>query len=99
MSKRFALKRFLGLSQEEIAENEQMWREENVDSETNLSAQAEMRSMGVTSAGLNTDAETLGQSDTGPEDLQMDGMPEAPPGGGAPSAPATPPAGGAGGGM
>ena len=99
MSKRFALKRFLGLSAEEIAENESMWREENVDSETNLSAQAEMRSMGVTSAGLSNDAETLGSSDTGPEDLQMDGVAEAPPAGGAPNAPATPPAGGAGGGM
>ena len=99
MSKRFALKRFLGLSAEEIAENESMWREENVDSETNLSAQAEMRSMGVTSAGLSNDADTLGSSDTGPEDLQMDGVAEAPPAGGAPGAPATPPAGGAGGGM
>ena len=99
MSKRFALKRFLGLSQEEIAENEQMWREENVDSETNLSAQAEMRSMGVTSAGLTNDAETLAQGDTGPEALQMDGVAEAPPAGGAAAAPAPAPAGGPAGGL
>jgi hypothetical protein len=92
ISKRFALKRFLGLSQEEIAENEQMWREENVDSKTNLSAQAEMRSMGVSSGGLSSDLDTMSQSDLGPEDMeggQMDGMPEAPaPSAG--SAPATP---------
>jgi hypothetical protein len=86
ISKRFALKRFLGLTTEEIAENEQMWREENVDAETNLSAQAEMRSMGVTTGGLASDIDTLGQSDLGPEDLQADGMPEAPP----PSAGSTP---------
>ena len=90
ISKRFALKRFLGLTAEEIAENEQMWREENVDAETNLSAQAEMRSMGVTTGGLANDMDTLGQSDMGPEDLQTDGMPEAPPpsAGGAPTTPA-----------
>ena len=29
MSNRFAMKRFLGMSAEEIAENERMWREEN----------------------------------------------------------------------
>jgi hypothetical protein len=29
LSKRFAMKRFLGMTQEEITENEQMWREEN----------------------------------------------------------------------
>jgi hypothetical protein len=86
ISKRFALKRFLGLTAEEIAENEQMWREENVDAETNLSAQAEMRSMGVTTGGLASDIDTLGQSDLGPEELQSDGMPEAPP----PSAGSTP---------
>jgi Bacteriophage T4-like portal protein (Gp20) len=31
MSKRFAMQRFLGLSQEEIMENERLWREENQD--------------------------------------------------------------------
>ena len=92
ISKRFALKRFLGLTQEEITENEQMWREENVDSETNLSAQAEMRSMGVTTGGLASDMDTLGGADLGPEDLQMGGMPEAaPPSAG--STPSTPAAG------
>jgi len=86
ISKRFALKRFLGLSQEEITENEQMWREENIDAETTVSAQAEMRSMGVTTGGLASDMDTLGGSDLGPEDLQMDGMPGAAP----PSAGSTP---------
>jgi len=89
ISKRFALKRFLGLTPEEVAENEQMWREENIDAGKDLSAQAELRSMGVTSAGLGADAESLGQSDLGPEDLQAEGMDtEA-----APGAAPTPPGG------
>jgi len=92
ISKRFALKRFLGLTQEEISENEQMWREENVDSETNLSAQAEMRSMGVTTGGLASDMDTLGQADLGSEELQADGASEAPPPS-AGSTPTTPPVG------
>ena len=75
ISKRFALKRFLGLTQEEIAENEQMWREENVDATKNLSAQAEMRSVGVSAGGLSNDMDSLGQSDTGPEGMEDNGLP------------------------
>jgi hypothetical protein len=33
MSKRFLLQRFLGLTEEEIQENEEMWREERDDPE------------------------------------------------------------------
>jgi hypothetical protein len=92
LSKRFALKRFLGLTAEEIAENETLWREENVDTESDLKAQAEMRSMGITSAGLSGDVDTLGQSDPGSEELQMDGAtPGAPPAGGGGAPPAGPP--------
>jgi len=89
ISKRFALKRFLGLSQEEIAENEKMWKEENIDAKTNLSAQAELRSAGVTPSGISGDIDELGQSATPPEGMDDDGMPGAPSpmdtgGGGAP---------------
>ena len=49
MSKRFALKRFLGLTEEEIKENELMWRQENVDKvKSDEDAAASMRSVGVT---------------------------------------------------
>jgi Bacteriophage T4-like portal protein (Gp20) len=98
LSKRFSLKRFLGLTAEEIAENEQLWREENGETDSNLSAQAEMRSAGVTSAGLSSDMSALGQSDTGSESLQtgenpdlgaspVGSAPGAGPGAGAPPAP------------
>jgi hypothetical protein len=59
MSKRFAMKRFLGLTTEEITENEQMWREENVDTDVSLSASAELRSQGVTANNISGDLSSL----------------------------------------
>jgi hypothetical protein len=81
ISNRFAMKRFLGMSDEELAENERLWREEN---EENLDpipgdASAEMRDAGITSAGIGDDMSNLedevdsdadtadGGSDAGPE--------------------------------
>jgi len=60
LSKRFALKRFLGLSEEEIKENERMWREENSGNLKPASdASSEMRSIGITPGSLG--AETTAQ--------------------------------------
>jgi hypothetical protein len=59
ISKRFALKRFLGLTAEELAENETLWREENIDTDTNLSASAELRSAGITANGMTGDLSGL----------------------------------------
>jgi hypothetical protein len=78
ISKRFALKRFLGLTQEEMAENEKMWKEENVDTKTNLSAQAELRSAGVTASGISGDINDLGQSAEPPEGMEGEDVPGAP---------------------
>jgi hypothetical protein len=57
ISNRFALKRFLGLTEEELAENERLWREENDENLSNqgADASAEMRSAGVSSAGMEGD--------------------------------------------
>jgi hypothetical protein len=57
MSNRFALKRFLGLTDEEIAENERLWREENDENLTPIpgDAAAELRSGGISSAALGDD--------------------------------------------
>jgi hypothetical protein len=89
VSKRFALKRFLGMTQEEIAENEKAWKEENVDADTNLSAQAELRSAGVTASGLSSDIDSLSGAEEAPEGMEgdesMGGAPAAtPPSPGAP---------------
>lgn len=59
ISKRFALKRFLGLTAEELAENETLWREENVDTDTNLSASVELRNAGITANGITGDLSGL----------------------------------------
>jgi len=55
MSKRFMMKRFLGLTEEEIAENEQMWEEENGEPELQTTQGQDMRAIGITPAGLQTD--------------------------------------------
>jgi hypothetical protein len=84
LSKRFALKRFLGLSAEEMAENETMWREENVDEDATLPANAELRSVGITANGMGADMSAInGATETPP--------PETEPGAeAAPAAPGSP---------
>jgi hypothetical protein len=59
MSRRFALKRFMGLTSEEIAQNESMWKEENIDIDVKLSASAELRSQGVTANNISGDINNL----------------------------------------
>ena len=59
MSKRFAMKRFLGLTQEEITENERLWKEENgAKLAAPTDAAAEMRSAGITPGGIAADMGT-----------------------------------------
>ena len=58
MSKRFLLKRYLGLTEEEIVENETLWREER-DVSDQLQAQGQdLRNVGVTPAGMDADLST-----------------------------------------
>jgi hypothetical protein len=87
LSKRFALKRFLGLSAEEMAENETLWKEENVDEDTALPANAELRSVGVTAGGMGSDMSNLNSATTPPEQ-PPEGAPEGgeAPAGAAPAA-------------
>ena len=87
MSKRFMMKRYLGLSEEEIVENEQMWREERDEPELTTTQGQDLRSIGVTPAGLEQDL-AMGQELAGAETGAEAGLPQA---GGVPSA--TAPAG------
>ena len=59
VSNRFALKRFLGMTDEEIAENERLWAEENQENlvPASTDSSGEMRSAGVTGAGIDADIE------------------------------------------
>jgi hypothetical protein len=68
MSKRFLLQRFLGLTEEEIQENEDMWREERDDPEMSTNAGQDLRSIGITPGSLEADIET-GESVAGMEPM------------------------------
>ena len=57
LSKRFLLQRFLGLSEEEMRENEELWKEEN-STDAVPGSDAGLRSVGVTPAGIDADLET-----------------------------------------
>ena len=58
MSKRFMLERFLGLTEEEIKDNEHMWREERDNPELETKTGQDLRSIGITPAGLESDIAT-----------------------------------------
>jgi len=58
MSKRFLMQRYLGMTEEEMAENNELWREENAD----ISVESElpsMRSVGVTTGGIQADMDNF----------------------------------------
>jgi hypothetical protein len=55
MSKRFLLERFLGLTEEEIKKNEEMWREERDEPDAQPTTGQDLRSVGITPGGLETD--------------------------------------------
>ena len=97
MSKRFMMQRFLGLSEDEIKENARMWREERSQPEVTPVAGQDLRSVGVTPGGMESDI-GMAQDVAGMGDLGAAGAPGAPgapgaaaPGGALPGS-ATPPA-------
>lgn len=55
LSKRFALSRYLGLTEEEMRENEKLWQEEKGMSDPSSSdTKADLSSAGITSSGIET---------------------------------------------
>ena len=72
ISNRFALSRFLGLSKEEIAENERLWREENDEffAVGATDAAAQLRDAGITGSDITNDTEEAqGDEITGDQDI------------------------------
>jgi len=59
MSKRFALKRYLGLTEEEMTENAQQWAEENNIKQKQATKSSELRQGGVTQAGIAGDLDNF----------------------------------------
>jgi Bacteriophage T4-like portal protein (Gp20) len=95
VSKRFALKRFLSLTDEEVAENERLWAEENGKGEpTATDAAGELRSAGLSASGIEGDMGAAADL-TVPEDLQGPEGQGGEPGGAGPGAAPSGPAGGA----
>ena len=58
MSKRFMLERFLGLTEDEIQKNEELWREEHDDVDAPAVAGSDLRAVGVTPSGMEADITT-----------------------------------------
>jgi len=60
LSKRFLLERFLGLTEDEIQQNSKLWKEERSKPEMETSQGQDLRSVGITPAGLESDV-AMGQ--------------------------------------
>ena len=81
VSKRFALKRFLGLTDEEVAENERLWSDENGKGQpTDTDAAGELRSAGLSAAGIEGDMGAAADMEA-PEDVASAAEGGAAPGG------------------
>ena len=83
MSKRFLMKRYLGMSEMELKENEIMWKEEQGKSEATTEEQANLRSVGITPGGIAGDLESV-EMPAGEEGAAPEGGAAAPEAAGAP---------------
>ena len=61
LSKRFMMKRYLGLTEAEMAENEMMWAEEQGDVESAPSKDVGLRSVGISAGGIASDIDSVGE--------------------------------------
>jgi len=86
MSKRFTLRRYLGLSEEEMARNADLWAEENNVPKKKQSKATQLRAGGVSQAGITSDLDQFEEPTAEPD------SPE--PGAPTPGAPGTTPGGG-----
>ena len=86
MSKRFALKRFLGLTEEEMARNADLWAEENNVPQRKQSKNAQLRTGGVSQAGITSDLDQFTEPTAEPDAPEPgtpgQGAPGQTPGGG-----------------
>jgi len=93
ISKRFALERFLGLTEEEISKNEKLWREENGKEEAQEPKGSDLRSIGVSVGDIESDEGTAEEM-AAPEGEEGAAAPPAGPVGDMGAGAAPPPAGG-----
>ena len=77
LSKRFLMKRYLGMSEQEISENESSWAEEKGDVDLAPAEAPSARGAGLSAGGVTSDIEALGPEApaSGPEGPQGPGAP------------------------
>jgi hypothetical protein len=68
LAKRFLLKRYLGLSEMEISENEIAWNEERGNVEEAPADSANLRSMGISPGGIESDLSNVTPAEAPPAD-------------------------------
>lgn len=72
MSKRFAMKRYLGMTEEEMVENTKLWKEENGKEDSAAAgAEADLRTAGVSPGGIEGDIDTFDELEDGIDDMDM----------------------------
>jgi hypothetical protein len=99
ISKRFALERFLGLTEEEIKRNESLWEEENKEEVSMDPAGSDLRNIGISSGDFQSDIDTADEiesSEAPPEEGPDVAGPVADTGGAAVPGGAAGPVGGSG---
>jgi hypothetical protein len=74
IAKRFALQRFLGLTEEEIKENEKLWREEQNKDNTEEPKGSDLRNIGVSVGDIEADQDAASDLEAAGTDEQVPGM-------------------------
>jgi hypothetical protein len=72
MSKRFLMERYLDLSEEELQRNSELWKEERGIVDDQNAAEAGLRAVDVTTAGLQQDMDTFG-AEAAPQEAGAEG--------------------------
>ena len=72
MSKRFLMKRYLGLTDDELQENSQLWSEETGQPSELEPMGKDLRTVGVSPADFDADIETGGDIEAGGEEIDVD---------------------------
>ena len=79
ISKRFALKRYMGMTEEELLENSKMWQEEQGTEEgSEANIEADLRGAGVSPGGIEGDLDTFDELDDTIDDLESEEGAEVP---------------------
>lgn len=87
IAKRFALQRFLGLTEEEIKENETLWREEQNKDKTEEPKGSDLRNIGVSVGDIEADQDSASDLESPEAEGEVPDMEVAPPvAGGTPGA-------------